>query len=348
MRGQAVKASPDTSFQALMRWMSHHQTTAASIILLSLLLLAGTTIGTLYQQQRNQARIQKKERQLGRFVSQVSEHSQFINNKLLNYISHIRALESSTRLLLQNPPTEQKYFLADDLKRATETQNHFPYIPTYAKKLSFEYPLLLSQQQPPNAYKLQQINALRLQLKDLLASSIATSQDELESFSSRNLMPITWIHVVLASGESLVYPGTLGLQADFDFRKENWYQMGLATPQSRWSKPHVDALGQGLVLSLTLPINFKASGTADGLISLDVSFQYLIDKLMRLNTPGVIQHYLINQQGEIVVRASDKNRLYGMRYGFVTGGKAIDTPLFDQSEVVEDIRASKSGFKTVS
>lgn len=346
LRGQAVIAQPDTPLQAIMRWMAQHQTLAASAILTILLVLTGLTIGTLYQQQLSQRKLQAQEQQLSRFVSQVSEHAQIINNRMLSYSKYLRAIESSMRLLLTTSP-QSEYYLAHDFKQAPGMQNGFPYIPTYAKKLSFDWPLLLSQKRPPNTAKLKQLSALRFQLKSLMAQSIEQPPVELEHFASQNLLPITWIHVVLSSGESLVYPGALGLSQNHDFRAQNWYQEGMKHAEAQWSKPHVDTLGQGLTLSVTLPINFNA-GTADGLISLDVSFQYLIDKLLTLEIPGVVQHYLINQQGEIVLRASDKNRLYGMRYGFVTGGKAIDTPLFDQSEVVSDIQNSKSGFHLYS
>jgi hypothetical protein len=88
---------------------------------------------------------------------------------------------------------------------------------------------------------------------------------------------------------------------------------------------------------------FDAQGQFLGVAGVELTFQYLVDHLLNLPGYAVLQTYLLDSQGQIMVRSSDRKRKYGLRFGEDSLGQALDLPLFNQPEVVEKIRAKLSG-----
>ncbi|PKL74748.1 MAG: hypothetical protein CVV27_18905, partial [Candidatus Melainabacteria bacterium HGW-Melainabacteria-1] len=110
-----------------------------------------------------------------------------------------------------------------------------------------------------------------------------------------------------------------------------------------WAPPHADTQGQGLMLPVVQSLR-DPQGKLLGVAVLEISFQYLVDKLMIIALPGLQEAYLLDDQARVMVRSSERNRLIGMPYGAFNPQQALDNPLFDQDRVVAAISTGSSGF----
>lgn len=350
LRGQSVLAQPDTPLQSLIRWMGQHQVATASTILTLLLLLAGLSLGTLWNQRSMFLNLRHRETRLNTLQTQVSRQARKINNTLLGYTALLRRLEALSAGALKLKPENPKLYRNRDFSLAGQEPSDYAYYPTYAKMLSPTWPVWLlppgQSAPPPQDLGLSQIKPeLQTIFRESYQPEGAPPLPEL--LQTYNKLPLLWAHIALEDGTYLVYPGQTGFPTGYDPRQQEWYRLGLRKSEPVWTPPHVDILGQGLMLSVVMPIA-PESGQPKGVVALDLSFQYLIDQLLKLPLAGSTQNYLVDPEGRVILRSSDRYRLYGLRFGVDLDKQALDTPLFDQAEVVEAMRKGLSGYRRFS
>lgn len=342
LRGEAVLAQPDTPLQAGQRWLLKHLATSVVLVLLGLLTLGALTTGTLWQQQQTQARLFVQTRRLQVFQAQVSSRAQQINSALLALYAPLRALEAETAARLQTAaPAASPVFGPTAFATPGQAPSDYAYFPRYARLLSLSTPVL-QQVTAADARLASLAPVLQQQFRQLLPPE---QQRRYAEAMARDGLPVVWAQIATATGSLLSYPGQTGFAEGFDARQQVWYRQALASRSPQWSVPYIDPLGQGLLLALSLPVQAAEPGQPPlGVVALELSIQYLIDAWLFLDLPGVQQHYLLNAEGQIVVRSSDRDRLYGLRFGQVQAGQAIDTPLFDQPRVLAELQAGRSGY----
>ncbi|MBF2053139.1 MAG: protein kinase [Candidatus Sericytochromatia bacterium] len=345
LRGEAVLAQPDTPLQAGQRWLLKHLAASVLVILGTLFSLGALTTWTLWQQQQTQTRLFVQTRQLQKLQAQVASRAQEINSGLLALHAPLRALEAEAAARLQSSQVStQPVFAPAAFATPGREPADYAYYPRYARFLSLSAPVL---QAPPASDTALQALAgltpvLARQFRQLLPPE---QQSAYAQVMAEEGLPLVWAQIATAQGALLTYPGQTGFDESFDPRQQAWYQQALSSQQPQWSSPYIDPLGQGLLLALSLPI--QAADPAQpplGVVALELSIQYLIDTWLFLELPGVQQHYLLNAKGEIVVRSSDRDRLYGLRFGQVQAGQTIDTPLFDQPRVLTELQTGRSGY----
>lgn len=344
LRGEAVLAQPDNLLQAGQRWLLKHLAASVMVVLGAILSLGALTTWTLWQQQQTQTRLFVQTRQLQKLQAQVASRAQQINSGLLALHAPLRTLEAEAAARLQaDRLAAQPVF--DPVAFATPGREptDYTYYPRYARFLSLSAPVLQSAG-PAGARRALAALApvLEQQFRRLLPPEQRVDYPQIMAEQG---LPLVWAQIATAQGALLSYPGQTGFDDSFDPRQQAWYQQALSSQQPQWSAPYIDPLGQGLLLTLSLPI--QASDPAQpplGVVALELSIQYLIDTWLFLELPGVQQHYLLNARGEIVVRSSDRDRLYGLRFGQVQAGQTIDTPLFDQPRVLAELQAGRSGY----
>ncbi len=153
---------------------------------------------------------------------------------------------------------------------------------------------------------------LRRRLRQLLIDSrpdvavMANPLAEVELLT-RQGVPIRWAYFGLKQGVMFSFPGAT-FDDRYDPRQRPWYRRGQSVTGASWGSPRLDASGQGLVLTCVCPmINDRREFL--GVAALDVTFDYLIETLLKIpELSGVREVYLLDREGRVVVRSRDLGR----------------------------------------
>ena len=78
-----------------------------------------------------------------------------------------------------------------------------------------------------------------------------------------------------------MYPGQASpdLPADYDPLQHPWYQDVAGKSGKFWGRPYRDRLGQGVLLSCSMPL-LDGAGQLLGVAGIDVSLDYVIEQFM--------------------------------------------------------------------
>lgn len=337
LAGDAVLAQPDTSLQAAVRWLGKHQFLSAGLIGGALMILLLAALGSLWTQHQASLRLQLQTQSLSNLQTQTSMQAQTINNRLLGVSVLLQGLSSAAGSALDGLAVAGPRYFEAQFIQPGQAPKDFQQALRYSKLISLDYPVF----GPPGAPESPQLNGLSKPLQQIFERAAGNEPHYRQRVYERGL-PIAWAMVALHSGSWMAYPGQAGYPLGFDPRQQDWYQSGLRAARPVWVRPHADTQGQGLLLPVVQSIR-RGQGQLAGVAMLEMSFQYLVDDLMNLEIPGLLQSYLFDKQGHIMVRSSERNRMLGMRFGAFNQHQAIDTPLFDQHIAVEAIQHRRSG-----
>lgn len=325
LRGDAVQAEPDRWFQRIMRWAKKNPLRTASFVVVLCVILGLLVTSALYRQSTQTRRLKQQQQQLVHLQNQVSHQAHLINNHFLDLESRLKAFNATLASNLSANRTPERLFFEQDYFKAPPGDSHYDV--RYAKVVSHDQGVLIPQVLAPNPNHLHALSHLNETLKQLFQKA-----------------DLTWAHA-LFKDVYFSYPGKSGYPTDYEPRETAWAQ---ATRQSQgnpvWSRPYIDAQGQGIMLSVAMPVEPGSQTSNSGITALSISLPYLIDHFMTLKDLPVEQSYLLNGKGEIMVNARDGQRMSGMHYGMSTRRAVLDTPLFDVPELVEAIRQKKSGY----
>ena len=342
LAGEAVLARPDTRLQAALRWCTQHQMLAAGLVGSLLLLLTAGAVGSLWNQRRLSASLQHREQLLSQLQTQTSRQAQLINNQLMKVAVLLQSLDAAAGQALDGQPLPGPVYLQPQYITPGQTPADFALAFGYNKMISLSEPVFGQASNSPNqAETFARLKGLKQLLPALLARS-GGLEPENPAFRSRAFargLPVVWETVALTQGAWMSYPGQAGYPASYDPRRFSWFNEGIKATEPVWTAPHPDSQGQGLVLPVV-----QALPAGKGVAVLELRFQYLVDELMNLAIPGLIESYLLDGQGQMMVRSSERSRAVGMGFGAFRPQQAIDTPLFDRDEAVAAIRAGRSGF----
>ncbi|PIQ26085.1 hypothetical protein COW36_02215 [bacterium (Candidatus Blackallbacteria) CG17_big_fil_post_rev_8_21_14_2_50_48_46] len=350
LQGKSVLAQPDTQIQATARWFQHHPFLSAGLILVLLLSGASSATWSMVQQQRSMLQLQKREHILSQFQTAVSAQSQSLNNSFMRYEILLRGLSAAAETLLQRgEPQAGPLYTEDRFATPGLAPPDFRYAPHYGKLISLEQPVfrrapgVSESAVEPVARRLLPLGAY---FQKMFLSSLGQTQVQDRGAALQKIAekggPLIWSYVGLEQGLHMAYPGKAGYPVSYDPRQRPWYQLSAHKQGLHWGNPYVDVQGQGLLLPCSTAL-YDRQGHFLGVAGVELTFQYLVDHLLHLPDYQVIQTYLLDDQGRIMVRSSDRKRKYGLRFGEDSLGQALDLPLFPQSQVVEKIKAKGSG-----
>lgn len=359
LRGESVLAKPDTPIQKVWRWIRHHQQATLGLLMVLILSAAAVTGTSLYSRQRQLQITHAHEKRLGDFITAVSEQGRHIDNSLLRLQNQLSWFEGAlTKVLQYGQPQTQKYYWNTDYSYSQHQPPDLGYASYYGKMVSLQWPVY---KRAPGVLpaqvdaSLRQLLVLHPYYPTLLLNSLQQDQKgrevhpanaaatQWQSLLREQGTPITWIHVGLANGLYVSYPGKTGFVPEFDPRKTPWYQLATQQPGQQWGNPYVDSQGQGLVLPCAVSMR-NAQGQIQGVAAIELTFDFIIQNWMALTQwPSVRQTYLLDTQGRILIRSSDQKRKYGLRFGEESINQALSLPDFPQNELVQAVRAKRSG-----
>ncbi|HEY9843340.1 MAG TPA: serine/threonine protein kinase [Candidatus Obscuribacterales bacterium] len=345
LAGKAVLAQPDTHLQALLRWFGQHQVLAAGLVGSLILILALGAVTSLWNQRRLSLDLQRREQSISRLQTRTSRQAQLINNKLMGISALLQGLSAAASEALAGKPVTGPLYREAGFISPGQAPADFKLSQSYAKMISLDWPVFGQAGGAIDPQAFDRLKGLRAPLRTLLrrSSDAPLTEAGFRAAVYGQGLPVVWSLVALEQGSWLSYPGQAGYPADFDPRRHAWYQRGLRAHEPVWAQPHPDSQGQGLLLPVVQSLRGPV-GEVLGVAALELRFQYLVDELMNLSIPGLLESYLLDGSAQIMVRSSERSRMTGMSFGAFRAQQAVDTPLFDRSELVEAIKAGRSGF----
>jgi len=315
IRGEAVRAKPDTLLQKLLRWMQNHREITLLGIVAGFLFFSIITLGSqiFYQAQRINAA--QREEALTAVLTKVGTQAAIIDGHFVRYEGLLGVLSASAVDMLGRPPrpsSDPLYFSADyDSKKVPNlVQSDF-----YGMPISLDYPVNVLAKTHTHATdgNLERLEPLKRYYRTLLLRSYSEQAATYTQARADRLIkdvgtPISWVHVGLQGGGYTGYPGHGGYNDIFDPRETPWYKLAKDQRIPIWGAPYIDPNGLGLILPCGKAL-YDDDDNFLGVAAVELTFDYIIKELLEIDSlKDQSEAFLLNDQGEIVVRSSKKGR----------------------------------------
>ncbi len=354
LRGEAVRARPDTAMQALLRWISRNREKTVVLMALGLVLaLAGTTWGLL-RERAVLAEARAREEALGQALTAVSVRAGLIDREFLRYQGLLEGLSSAAVQALETePPAEATLYLDSDFEDPGRAPGDLAFVPRYGKEVSFGWPVqVLAPGVDPEALRPLQLRlaTLRDRYPELVVRSDPGVLDPPSPGQRQELLasegvPIVWAFVAVEEGVHAAWPGKGGYPANYDPRDRPWYRLSAHKYGPRWGNPYLDSQGQGLLLPCTMAL-WDSDGRFRGVAGMELTFTWIVDNLLSMRElSGVKESFLLDENGQVVVRSN-----FADAGGFRApddANEALRLPLFEEIDVVAEVLAGRSGYREV-
>jgi len=348
IRGEEVSALPDNYIRKFWRFMNKHWAKSLIAFLSMLLLFMTVGIGSLIWKQFALKAAQFRENRLTYLQAKVSSQAHKIDLHFLRLEELAINLANNAMYLIQDaPPNSEKFYWIQDFNDPTKSPPDLEYSELYKRPVSIEYPVTKAAPEiniEDITPVMKRLAPLRHHFKKLLLDSRNSLAPVGEEESRRLLtvygLPVRWVYIGLEVGVMYSYPGKGTYPDDYDPRIRPWYILGKNRSSVAWGNPYRDLQGQGLVLACAAPLYDNRNQFA-GVVGMDVTFGDIIrDNLTRRGAVGVIESFLLDDKGRIVVRSS---QLDAEITGASENSSTLDLKPFPVKDVVKAINKGESG-----
>ncbi len=349
LRGEAVRAKPDTPRQAFTRWVGHNREKTVALLALGLVLILGAITWGLVRERAVERAAEAEQAALGDALGRVASRASRIDREFLRYEGLLEGLAGAAVQALDGAdPGEVPLYLADDYGDAATAPADWRMAARYGKPVSTGWPVhvlapgVLADDVRPLLHRLA---LLRPRFGQLVARSHPDMTDEPSAEQIRLQVaeqgtPIVWAYVGVEEGIHTAWPGKGGYPADYDPRLRPWYELSAHQHGPRCGNPYPDSQGQGLLLPCTSAL-YDDDGRFRGVAGVEMTFDWIVQNLLVPDDlPGLREAFLLDDRGRIVVRSN-----YDETDG--TTGGALDLPRFERIEVLASISEGRSGYETV-
>jgi eukaryotic-like serine/threonine-protein kinase len=351
LQGEEVSELPDNLPRKVWRWMNKHRQLSLILLLSVLLLSAALAIGGLYREQAALKAARLRENRLTRLQAAVSDHAHIIDNNFLRLEGLAKNLANNAIYLIQDAPeNDERFYWISEFNTPGQDPPDHDYAPLYEKQVSIDYPVVHTApgvDRDAVAPLMQRLAPLRHHFKrtliDSRPGSAAISETEAHRLLTVHGVPIRWAFIGLEAGVMYSYPGKGTYSEDYDPRKRPWYALGKGHQDVRWGNPYFDIQGLGLVLPCATSL-IDGENRFYGVLGMDVTFSDIIqDHLNRPGAAGVVESYLLDNKGRIVVRSGQQG--VDMKEG--DSGPALKLKPFPVPAVATAILQEESGLAEV-
>jgi hypothetical protein len=142
----------------------------------------------------------------------------------------------------------------------------------------------------------------RVFFESLASVREAPSEREVSPWEE-DAVPLLWSMVGLENGVASVYPGTSRLYDPYDARTRPWYTAALSRSGVVISAPFVDEKSGEVVLAMSRRI-LAPRGETLGVAAVELTFVYVAKKLLTRVDASVVESFLLDEKGEVLVRTS--------------------------------------------
>ena len=353
IQGEPISALPDTWWRQLLRWIGRHRQ-ATLLMLMGVLLVALSAISwNFYQRARALAQTQAQKEQLSHYLTSVAEQNHIIDRQFLFFEELLEGLATATVQARTNGAlSTETLYLANDFRTPGQAPPDLAAASRYqGKPISTEYPVyILWDDSPPGSVlrdTLRRVAPLRHPFRRMFLLSRNERIPHPPPANAHRIIgeegvPLIWAYFALREGLLAVYPGhaPTELPAGYDPRRHPWYRDAAGKNGKFWGSPYRDLLGQGLLLSCSMSL-FDGTGQLLGVAGIDIALNYVIDRLMLIPDPRMVESFLLDQEGRIVIRSSDKDR----DPAEVVALNDQERPLYPHPEIVADVQAGNFGYR---
>ena len=109
------------------------------------------------------------------------------------------------------------------------------------------------------------------------------------------------VYLGTSSGMSVIYPWFTGMDAAFDPRTREWFRQAEQTGNLTWSKPYVDLLGHGLMITCSKPVADPETGWF-WVVGADVTIETINQNIIGTQVGDSGYAMLIDQHGNVITR----------------------------------------------
>lgn len=312
LNGEAVLAEPDNTLQALVRQFKKHRFMAMVVLLGFILASSVLTTWNLYQRQQAMKQAQAQEvKRLGLYSSVVKQ-GQAVDVKLLGVQRSLHILAGHTIQALEHgTPNTEPYYIEKYDDFYARIPNPF-YSSHYHAKLSLDWPGFANAYSIPDAElkpQMQLLNAMHGIHSQILLRSETGGQPytgDWKHLIAEKGVPLMFTNIVTKEGAYQYYPGIQYQTPDYDPRKRPFYLQGLGQRGIHCGNTYLDRIS-GQLMPCTLAI-YDSQEEFIGVVAVDMQFNHLAKKYLDISgQPALKEIYLLDQQGNIIVKASDKN-----------------------------------------
>lgn len=321
MRGDAIRARPDTPLRALTRWMAHHAQWMTWLLVILIAAIALVVTVGLWREKQTAEYASARETQLTTFLSRVVLHRDHINEQLLRAEGALRVLASTAeQALTRGQPASEPFYTNDDFtSRASAPPPDLEVAPRFAKLTSLDWPLnFLPHGDPLAAHEatIRRLSPIRKRVQKLEIESdprrpgaAAWTLDKRRHLLAVEGTPISWMYLGLETGLFWMLPGQRMERDDFDPRVRPWYRIAVDAPHQKpaWGEPYVEMNTHRKVIPCSIELR-DATGQRIGVVGLDMTFSY-IDELMTVpHLPNPQEAYIVDAEGQVLVQSSATRR----------------------------------------
>ena len=313
LRGDPVSARPDTVWQSLGRWVANHKQAALATMVALLLLGAGATILSLLHSERQLEAAKFRDHRLDVFFVRVAQHSHAIDGHFFQLEKSILRLAGNLEQTVNHVAEQARpVFFSNDFSQPSTGPPDLIDSPYYGQQISIEHPvfkLAPGVEQAEVAGDVQRVSFLVGSFEDLIRRSAGmeegVEQTEFRTRLAQQGLPVIRTFVTLKNGVHVSYPGHGGYPEDYDGRLRPKYTLSAGGRGIRWGNPFQDRYGHGLALAASTSV-YDLDGQFLGVTGLEMTFERIVDELLALpESPYVSEIYLLDEEGDIVLRALD-------------------------------------------
>ena len=352
IRGEAIKAWPESLKHKVMRLITHHQKATINLIVgYSLLTSLALVVSLLFMIQiQNQKARQLKEQTVSFFVNMANDKAQLIDSKFQRYEVILEGLaEGAASLLNHGAEDKGRYYTHETIADPNLGPRDYGYSEFYGFAVSMDYhsyKLAPGIKEPEVRPILRRLNPLRRSFKALMLKSrdsddiTANDDARVQALIMREGLPLVWMFVGLEQGVMANYPGRTGYPVAYDPRYRPWYRGSLGNKDVRWLQPYIDVGGRGLVLPATSPL-FNNRDELIGVAGVELTLDHIRENMLPMaDIAGLEETYLLNAEAEIVVASSAESPAFGVNMLVNTSAELEPFPV---EYVVDRILGEESG-----
>ncbi len=345
LRGEAVDARPDTSWQKAARRLARHRQ-AALLALVSLVAIAALgSAALLYRHDRALEAAAVRERAILALVDDVSRHGDVLQARFLELQGELDALATAASIALQHTSpaagAAAAVRWAEDFKDPARQPPGMVRVVGFDEPVSFDVP---AWRLAPGIQRGQVLPAIgRLQhaqpyQRDLFARArVLFGNDDGEAGVAHGSGVHAFV-VGLAAGATLHLPGRGGVP-DVHPREASWYRLADRHAGAVWGEPGMNQASQRLVVPLAQAFRDTA-GNVLGVTAMLLELDTVIQNLLRdAADVGVRATLLLDAEGRVIASSGLLHPQFAE-----DGSDVVTLQAFPDEALIQAVAVSDAGF----
>lgn len=310
LHGMETTVLPDNLPRKIWRWSRRHPTAFVGIVSGVILACALMVLLAQWQHASLERSAAVLEEHHAHLISRVTRQSHVIDSNLQSYeVLLYGVAETAISQYKAGEPKEGDLFSVGDLASGRVPADWSEREAYGGEALSFRVPShTYAPGVEPESVEvyLRKLLSLRYQFRRAVLRSIKHEALFWDDEKANNYLgevgaPASWVYVALKHGVLIKYPASAEHRPGYDPRREGWFKDAEQRRVLAWSHAYKDE-HFGILVPCTIGL-YDHLGEFFGVVGLEVTLDTALS-LMAVDLDGVIDAYLVDSDGNIVVAAS--------------------------------------------